>query len=119
MFQASRAVSGYLCSDLDVMCFASTSTDKQQYWTVVMKTLKFIRHILYQGNDPLRIKGKQIRAGLDPDIFSDPVVVTNVQFTANFYLQSYEFDPPIPARYIGFTGPDNMELGVCTMMAFE
>lgn len=118
MFQAPYAVNGYLCKSLDVSCFASNATDKSQFWMADMNTPKNIRLILYQGCGSSSVNGKQIRAGLNPDIFSDPVVAT-VTYVADYHLHSFEFDPPKLARYIGFTGPDYSALEVCKMMAFE
>ena len=88
------------------------------FWSIDMKIPKKISQILYQGTGDYRIDGGQIRAGLDSDIYSDPMVAT-LTFVADFYLHSVEFVPPILARYIGYTAPGTVDIAVCNMMAFE
>ena len=100
------------------MCYTSDSLAVVQFWSADMKTPKNISKIHFQGTISSRINGKQIRAGLNPDIFSDPVVAT-LTFVADFYLHSFELVPPILARYIGITGPNNVPISICELMAFE
>ena len=117
MFQANLALNGYLCSDVDMACYSSNAVDQLQFWVADMSTPKNISRIVYQSAFFDRVNGVKIRAGLDPNIYNDPVLVT-VTYVADYYLQTYEFVTPILARYIGITGPYYIQLELCNMMAF-
>ena len=128
VLQAAVVVNGYLTTNSGDMCYFSICASStcgtayntaHNYWTVDMKTPKNISRILYQGGSYQRNNGNEIRAGLDPDIFNDPVVATLTYIAVNFYMYSFEFEPPIQARYIGVAYGGTTYLEICKLMAFE
>ena len=122
MLQAHYAVDGYLCTDANLKCYKSSVFDANLFWMADLANAKNISRIIYHGYvklaDQFSTNTYQIRAGLDPGIFSDPVV-SNVIYVADYYVYSFAYAPPVLARYIGVTGYNNQVLPVCKIMAFE
>ena len=117
LLQAPFAVNGYVGTDLDWTCFVTDDVNMIQFWVVDMNSPKNVSRIVHQSRFFVA-NSVQLRAGLDPDIFKNPVVAT-VTYGENFEIQPYEFQPPILVRYIGITGIDNSQFELCEVMAFE
>ena len=128
VLQAVVAVNGYLNTISISMCYVSICASSscgasyntaRNYWTVDMKTPKNISLILYYGYSNSYSNGNEIRAGLNPDIFNDPVVATLTLAPADYFMLPFAFKHPIQARYIGVTYTGTTYLVICKLMAFE
>ena len=115
LFQAGLGVDGYIC-EIGKLCYQS-STGVQKYWSADLKTPNIVSTINYLGYSTQYANNTQVRAGLDPDIFNDPVVTTASYVDLGMSWRSVYLDPPILARYIGVTSANEI-LEICALRAY-